>query len=278
MAARADMQPRTLTPEQIRHFREAGYLTGLPAIAAAQAAECCDRFAALDPARLVALDHPWRGYVHLLFTWADDIIRHPTILDSVEDLIGPDILVENTNLFVKEPRSAGFISFHQDSYYWEIEPNDMVTVWVALSEATVENGCMKYAARTHLDGKRRHEETFARNNQLSRGQEVALPTTTRVADVVLAPGQMSIHHCLLAHASGPNKTDDRRLGFAIRYIPTYVRLVSGPPMTATLVRGEDCFGHFAPALPRPQRDLDAAAITAHKRALEPHAANNYATA
>jgi ectoine hydroxylase-related dioxygenase (phytanoyl-CoA dioxygenase family) len=271
-------ETRTLTAAQVKQFRIDGCLTGLPAIPAAQAAECCARFENVDPARLVAFDHPWQAQVHLLFTWADEIIRHPTILDTMEGLLGPDLLVESADLFVKEPRSQSFITFHQDSYYWDIEPNEMATAWVALSEATLANGCMRYGARTHLHHKRPHEETPEPHNALSRGQAMKLPKEWPIVDAVLEPGQMSIHHCLLAHASGPNQTDRRRIGLAIRYIPTYVRIVSGPPMTATLVRGQDRYGHFAPALPRPKRDMDAAAIAAQQKALEPHAASNFATA
>ena len=269
---------RKLAPEQVTYFHEEGYLTSLPAISAEQSARCRAQFEAIDPARLAALECPWHAQAHLLFTWADEIVRHPAILDTVEDLIGPDILVEAADLFVKEPHSGGYISFHQDSYYWEIEPNEIISAWVALGEATVENGCMQYAARTHLRGKQPHAATFESENQLSRGQVMELPEGTRVIDVVLRPGEMSLHHCLLAHASGPNSTDSRRLGLAIRYFPPYVRVKSGPPMTATLVRGEDRYGYFGSAQPRPKQDLDAAAVAAHRKALAPHAASDYATA
>ncbi len=277
MVEQSERRPRTLTPAQVTQFRAEGYLIGLPAIPAAQAAECCARFEAVDPARLDAFDHPWHAQVHLLFTWADEIVRHPAILDTMEDLLGPDLLVESADLFVKEPRSESFITFHQDSYYWDIEPHDIATAWIALSEATPANGCMRYGARTHLHQKQPHEEMPAPRNALSRGQAMKLTDETPIVDAALEPGQMSIHHCLLAHASGPNQTDRSRLGLAIRYVPPYVRVASGPPMTATLVRGEDRYGHFAPALPRPKRDMDAAAIAAQRKALAPHAASNFAT-
>jgi ectoine hydroxylase-related dioxygenase (phytanoyl-CoA dioxygenase family) len=277
MVAQLERCPRTLTPAQLKQYRTEGYLNGLPAIPAAQAEECCARFGAVDPARLAAFAHPWHAQVHLLFTWADEIVRHPTILDTMEDLLGPDLMVESADLFVKEPRSESFISFHQDTYYWDIEPAEIATAWVALSEATPENGCMRFAARTHLHHKQPHEETATPHNALSRGQTMALPEGTPIVDAALEPGEMSIHHCLLAHASGSNRTEGRRIGLAIRYVPPYVRVASGPPMAATLVRGEDRYGHFAPAPPRPKRDMDAAAIAAQRQALEPHAASNYAT-
>ena len=277
MSARTERRPRKLTPAQVEQYRTEGYLIGLPAIPAAQAAECCARFAAADTSRLAALDHPWHAQAHLLFTWADRIVRHSTILDTMEDLLGPDLMVESADLFVKEPGSESFVSMHQDSYYWDIEPAGIATAWVALSEATPENGCMRFAARTHHGSKLPHAESSAAYNMLSRGQTMTLPEGTSLVEAALAPGQMSIHHCLLAHGSGPNRTDCRRLGLAIRYVPPYVSVASGPPMAATLVRGEDRYGHFAPAPPRPKHDMDAAAIAAQRQALEPHAASNYAT-
>ena len=285
MAEAARMLSR-LSPRQVEHFRTEGYLTPLPGIAAEQALDCVRRLANLDPARLAALDAAWGGrhrdlwrtQTHVLFPWIDDIVRHPAILDTVEDLLGPNLLVANADLFVKEPHSPSFVSFHQDSFYWHIEPNNMISVWVALSAATRENGCMRYAPRSHLDGKQAHEETFGEDNALSRGQVMRPQQGRESVDVVLEPGEIAIHHCLLAHASGPNRSAERRVGLTIRYLPPEVRIVGGPPLAATLVRGEDRLGHFAPAPPRPARELDDAAIAAHRSVLEPHAAGNFSTA
>ena len=270
----------------MEHFWAEGYLTPLPGIPAEQALDGATRLANLDPSRLAALDaawgghyrDPWRSQTHLLFTWIDSIVRHPAILDTVEDLLGPNLLVANADLFIKEPHSPSFVSFHQDSYYWHIEPDHMISVWVSLSAATRENGCMRYAPRSHRDGKRGHEETFGVDNALSRGQVMRPGTGHESVNVVLEPGQIALHHCLLAHASGPNRSAERRVGLTIRYLPPEVRVVDGPPMAATLVRGEDPFGHFAPAPPRPVRDLDDAAIAAHLQALEPHSADHFSTA
>ena len=179
---RSAQAPSRLSPAQVKGFWAEGYLTPSPGIEPEQAAKCVARLESIDRSRLAALDaawggrhgEPWRTQTHVLFTWSDAIIHHPGILDTVEDLLGPNLLVANADLFVKEPHSPSFVSFHQDSYYWHIEPDDMISVWVALSAATPENGCMRYAPRSHLNGKRRHEETFAEGNALSRGQVVRL--------------------------------------------------------------------------------------------------------
>ena len=268
---------RRLRRGQVEQFREEGCLVGLTGIPPEQAARCCERFDAIDPARLEALDCPWRAQTHLLFTWVDEIIRHRVILETVADLLGPDLLVEGASLFVKEPRSEAYISFHQDSFYWDIEPHEIVTAWIALSEATRDNGCMQYAARSHRQGMRPHEATYAPHNALTRGQVVQLDDDDRIVDVVLQPGQIAIHHCLLAHASGPNPTDRRRIGIGIRYFPTHVRQISGPPMRVVLVSGEDRHRHFAPAPPPPRADLDEAAIAAHRECMAPHAVADFAT-
>ena len=185
MSARTERRPRKLTPAQVEQYRTEGYLIGLPAIPAAQAAECCARFAAADTSRLAALDHPWHAQAHLLFTWAYRIVRHSTILDTMEDLLGPDLMVESADLFVKEPGSESFVSMHQDSYYWDIEPAGIATAWVALSEATPENGCMRFAARTHHGSKLPHAESSAAYNMLSRGQTMTLPEGTETGNYFL---------------------------------------------------------------------------------------------
>ena len=121
----------------------------------------------------------------------------------------------------------------------------MVTAWVALSPSTVESGCMRVIPGTHAGDVIAHVDTFAANNLLSRGQEIAVKVDeARAVDLVLAPGQMSLHDVKLVHGSEPNRSDDRRIGLAIRYIPTHVRQVMAEGDSAMLVRGQDRFGHF----------------------------------
>ena len=153
-----------------------------------------------------------------------DICRKPRILDLVEGLIGPNILVWGANFFLKEPHSDAYVSWHQDATYWGLEPADIVTAWVAFTPSTVESGCMRVVPGTHSSGILDHRETWAADNLLSRGQEIAVDVDLdKVVDVVLEPGEMSLHHVKIAHNSEPNRADHRRIGFAIRYVAAHVK-------------------------------------------------------
>jgi ectoine hydroxylase-related dioxygenase (phytanoyl-CoA dioxygenase family) len=209
----------------------------------------------------------WRHKTHLLFTWADEIVHHPKILDAVEDVIGPDILCWTVNFFIKEARNPSFVSWHQDSTYWGLEPDDVITAWVAFTDSNVENGCMRAIPGTHQHAQLPHHDTFDKNNLLSRGQEIMVDVDqSKAVDFILKAGEMSLHHIKLAHGSDPNPSNDRRIGMAIRYIPTHVRQIKVRD-SAMLVRGSDKYHHFDPER-RPQRDLDEQALAAHADAVD----------
>jgi non-haem Fe2+, alpha-ketoglutarate-dependent halogenase len=207
-----------------------------------------------------------RHKVHLLFTWADALVHHPTVLDAIEDAIGPDILCWTTNFFIKEAHSPGFVSWHQDSTYWGLDPDEVITAWVALTEVTEENGYMQVIPGSHKVDQLPHVDTFHKDNLLSRGQEIAVEVDrSKAVGLALQPGEMSLHHIKLVHGSDANRSNDRRIGLAIRYIPTYVRQTKVRD-SAMLVRGTDKYHHFDPE-PRPQADLDEAARAAHADAM-----------
>ena len=170
--------------------------------------------------------------------------RIPKILDAVEDVIGPDILCWSTTFFTKEAHSPSFVSWHQDATYWGLSTDDVITAWVAFADAPVESGAMKFWPGSHLKKQLEHRDTFDKDNLLTRGQEIAVDVPAgEGVDVALKAGEMSLHHVLLAHGSGPNTTDDRRIGYAIRYIPPHVRQLKVRD-SAMLVRGRDTHGNF----------------------------------
>lgn len=255
-------------------YRRDGYWFPVRVMSAAEAAAYRARLEAYERAAGGPIGSNMRHKVHLLFTWAAALVRHPGILDAVEDLIGPDILCWTTNFFIKEPRDPAFVSWHQDSTYWGLEPHDVVTAWLALSDAPVESGAMKFLPGSHLRDQIPHRDTFHKHNLLTRGQEIAVEVDERQAiDVPLAAGEMSLHHIRLVHGSKPNTTGDRRIGLAIRYIPTYVRQTKVAD-SATLVRGTDRHRHFE-AEPAPAADLDPAALAVHERVMAKQIATYY---
>jgi len=246
----------------IAHYREHGYYAPVRVMSSDDAARVRAQLEAHEAAH-GALKGSMRHKSHLLFTWLDSLIRHPAILDAVEGVIGPDILCWSSSFFIKEARDPGFVSWHQDSTYWGLDPADIVTAWVALSESTAENGAMRVIPDTQRLEQVAHRDTFAADNLLTRGQEIAVDVDgSKAVMLALQPGEMSLHHVRLIHGSDPNPSGKRRIGFAIRYLPTHVRQVVGTRDSATLVRGVDRFHNFEPEQP-PERDLSDAAIAFH---------------
>jgi len=261
---------KALNEAAVRQYHELGYHAPVSALSRAEAAELRARLENFEAGAGV-LSGKLRHKPHLLFTWLNDLVRHPRILDAVEDIIGPDILCWGTSFFIKEKRNPGYVSWHQDSTYWGLEPPDIITAWVAFTDSNAANGAMRVIPGTHKLDQVPHRDTFAAENLLSRGQEITVDVDEhRAAMLELAAGEMSLHHVRLIHGSDPNPSDDRRIGFAIRYIPTYVRQVAGSHDTATLVRGVDRYHHFEEEQ-RPEADMSAEAVAYHAAITDAHA-------
>jgi len=259
---------------QIRQYHEQGYLFPIRALAPEAAASYRQKLEEFE-AQGGAVQEGLRHKPHLLFTFLDELVRQPAVLDAVEGVIGPNILCWASSFFTKEARSTSYITWHQDLTYWGLEPAEIVTAWIALSPSTVASGAMRVIPGTHTQEVVVHQDTFAEGNLLSRGQEIAVEVDESLAvDVVLQPGEMSLHHVKLFHGSSSNTSDDRRIGFAVRYLPTHVRQVVGEKDSALLVRGVDAHGHFEPETP-PVADLDPAAIAQHRATWERQAAVLY---
>ena len=259
-------EPKILSRAQVEAFARDGYHSPIRALSAEEAADYRAKLEAAETQLGTSMMKTgYRNKPHLVFTWADQLIRHPQILDAVEDILGPNLLVWSSSLFIKEPHDPQYISWHQDSTYWGLSHPDVVTAWLALSVSDRANGCMRVVPGTHLMDQLPHQDTFATDNLLTRGQEVMVEVDeSKVVDIVLQPGEYSLHHVRIVHGSEPNNADYRRVGFAIRYVPTYLKQVAGPRDSATLVRGTDQYHHFEME-PRPRADFDAEAVAAHKR-------------
>jgi non-heme Fe2+,alpha-ketoglutarate-dependent halogenase len=257
--------PKILTGQQARKYQEDGYHSPVRVMTAEQARSYRAKLEAFEESQGGSLNGRTKQKLYLLLTWMDELVRHPRILDAVEDVLGPDILCWQAGFFIKEPNSQGFVTWHQDSTYWGLSAPDVCTAWLALSPATVESGAMIRAPGTHKLDQLPHGDTFDTDNLLTRGQELSVDIDrSNAVDLVLEPGEISLHHVMLAHASEPNKTGDRRIGLAIRYVAPHVRQITGVPDSAMLVRGEDRFGHFETETP-PLSDLHPDAVALHDR-------------
>ena len=161
--------------------------------------------------------------VHLLFTWASELIHHPRILDAVEEVLGPDFLCWDADFIIKEAHTPQFVGWHQDRTNWGLEPSDVLTAWVAFADVTLDNGAMRFIAASHKLGQLPHVETMREHNRTGRKQEVPDVDDAQAVHVPLEAGEMSLHHIGLLHESKPNTTSQRRIGLAIRYMASHVR-------------------------------------------------------
>lgn len=254
---------KRLTAAQISQYQRLGYVAPIRIMSPGQAGALRERLEAFERSQGGPLKGSLRHKTHLLFPWLNDLVRREGILDAIEDLYGRDLLCWTTNFFIKEAGDPGFISWHQDSTYWGLSRPDVVTAWVALTHSNEANGAMRVIPGTHLLDQIPHKDTFAANNLLTRGQEIAVEVDERQAvSIDLQPGEMSLHHVRIIHGSPANETAQRRIGFAIRYIPTSVSQLQGDD-SATLVRGVDNFRTFAHE-PRPAHDLDPEMVALHQ--------------
>jgi non-heme Fe2+,alpha-ketoglutarate-dependent halogenase len=254
-----------LTAEQIAQYRRDGYVCPVPVMPAAEAAALRAKLEAFEATQGGRLEPGQRSRAFLLFKWLDDLIRDARVLDPIEQLIGPNILCWSTIFWIKDAGSKSFVSWHQDNTYWGLSSRNVVTAWFAISEASVEAGCMKVMPRTHTGETLAHEDTDDEDNMLTRGQSIRGLDESRAVSMPLRAGEMSLHNYCLAHGSGPNLSRDRRIGVSMHFMPPETKQVVGAWDCAALVRGVDRFGNFAHT-PVPARDFDPPAVAFHARA------------
>lgn len=257
--------PKFLSQSQVDQFYEEGFLSPLDVLSEDEAQSYKSRLEAAEQNYPQALNAENRNNPHLAFRFLDELVHHPIVLDAVEDLIGPDISLWGSVLFIKEPTTSHYVSWHQDATYMGVEPHDFVTPWIALSSSNLESGCMSMIPGSHKQHIQGHRDTFDEDNILTRGQVIEHVDESSAVNLVLKPGQMSIHHAEVIHGSRPNLSQRRRIGYAMQaYMPPPAKQVLGENHWLP-IRGRDWHDNSR-RLTRPVADMDAEGITNRKLA------------
>ena len=231
-----------LSSNQLKQYEDQGYISPIEVMSSSEALEARKEIELIEKKMPNEIDKSGRYNVHLISPKLDSIVHNSKILDAVESIIGKNILVCSTTLFIKNPNEQGFVSYHQDAKYIGLEPHNWVTAWVALTDSNENNGCMKMWPKSHLNIKD-HNEKFNEGNLLTRGQTVENVPENEVKSIELKAGQMSLHHPRVVHGSGINKSNDRRIGFVIQsYIGTNVKQTLGKN-SVQIARGKDKYNH-----------------------------------
>jgi hypothetical protein len=257
-------------------FRRDGFLFPVAALTPDEVATCLAGLQRLETelgSPVADADVKWRSHAYAHSPWFNDLIRHPRILDAIEDVIGPDILVWTSTFFIKEPHSPTFAAWHQDGTYFGLEPKEQVCAWVALTDATAEAGCMEMLSSGGAPRQLHHAALGLAHSINRAGQTImeAFDDTNPVA-MALPAGSFSLHHELAVHRSAPNRAAHRRVGIGLNYMPTHVRVNSPVRLSAMLVRGEDRYGHFDLIDP-PSAERDPAALAVHQEVSDRYRAN-----
>lgn len=247
-----------LSDDAVERYRRDGYVHPVPCLAPGEAKSYRDALEDYERRSGTKSTLAIRGKGHLKMQVLYDLVRDPRILDAVESVLGPNILCWGSSLFVKEPNDPAFVAWHQDSFYWGLEPDDVVSAWVAFAPSTIENGAMQVLPGSHKEQRFPHAKSpDGSGNMISSHEEIAVEVDDgKGVSLLLDEGQMSLHHVNIVHGSPPNRSNARRYGYAIRYVAAHVRQRGDMP-TAILVRGRDDYGYFK-ADPVPRGDFDPA--------------------
>ncbi len=265
--------PRILSNRQVEDYHSRGFVFPVRALTPDEASAATAKVEAFEAEYGCEAQQRLAFKAHLPFRWLNDIMRQPRILDAVEDVIGPDILCWGTAFFQKNARDPRFVSWHQDKFYYGLEPSETCTAWLAFTPSTLESGCVRVLPGTHRSG-----ETYEfvnepdENNLLVRGQTIKGLKLDRAVPMILDAGEFSLHHEGIVHGSDPNNSDHRRIGLSMHYISPDVRRIGynegASRPTASLVRGVDRFGYWEhePAPVSDEVDVGALATLDRMRA------------
>jgi hypothetical protein len=241
----------SLSRAQVESYWENGFLCPIPAISAQQCEDWRAELEAiesnwLDNGLPRALNVYKRVNAHLVVPLAYEIAAHSAILDVVEGILGPDVLLYSTEFLIKEPHTKHVVTMHQDLAYWGLgEIDGILTAWLALTPATPQSGCMDFVKGSHKSPIIPHEDSFDELNLLSRGQEIKVNVAEEdKSSGALATGEMSLHHGLMIHGSGANTSDDRRIGVVMRFLSPHVKKPNNAPDYGVAMRGNCDTGNF----------------------------------
>ncbi len=256
---------KVLSEAQIKAYQEQGFISAIDVMSEDEALSYAQRLQAAETHYPTDLSGVNRNNGHLCFTFLDELAYHPRVLDAVEDLLGPHFSLWGSVLFIKEPKSSHFVSWHQDATYMGITPRHFVTPWIALTHSDRHTGCMSMIPGSHHKDIQPHQDTYGADNILTRGQEVTNVDASLAVDLILKPGQMSLHHAMTIHGSQPNQSQDkRRIGFALQsFMPAGARQTIGHNNWSP-ARG-NCTQEGHHYLARPKHDMDTPGITARDK-------------
>ena len=253
-----------LSSNQLKQYKDEGFVSPINIFSKEKAKEIRNEIELIENKIPGELEKSGRYNAHLISPLLDEVTHNSKILDAVQSLIGENILVCGTTLFIKNPNEQGFVSYHQDAKYIGLEPLNWVTAWVAITDSNEKNGCMRMWSGSHKDKLKEHDQKFNEGNLLTRGQTVKNVPKEKTTSLILEAGQMSLHHPTVVHGSELNKSNDRRIGFVIQsYIGTNVKQVLGKN-GVQLARGVDEFNYHE-IIGRPQNLLDEKDIKSKKR-------------
>ena len=262
------VMPRVLTKLQIEQYHDQGFISPIRVISEQEALSIKDELEQVEKEFPEEINSESRNNLHLSFSFLDALAHNKIIVDAIEDLIGPDISLWASVMFIKEPSSKQYVSWHQDATYMGLDSLDFPTPWIALSPSNIETGCMTMIAGSHKTKIQNHEDTFAENNILTRGQVIQDVDESKAVDLILQPGEMSIHHGAVIHGSQPNNSNQRRIGFSLQsYMPNNVKQIVGRNLW-THVRGQKRQDDDGMLLDRPRFNMDPNTVAQRKIANE----------
>ena len=215
---------------------------------------------------------------HLVSRWLDQIVHHPDIVDVVEQVIGPDIVLRESDWSVKRGGTGDYVPWHQDSPYWNLSTDDVVSIWLAFDDVNAENGAMKVVLGSHAQGQiGRADHEGGIYDAYQAGQRMTDPEamfrfghleddySERAVSVDLDTGEFSIHSVNLIHGGGPNPADRDRIGFVMRYMSAVTRY-RGHVDSVTAIRGR-CEQDYYELESRPTGEFEPADLAALDHAL-----------